>query len=377
MGTGSGKYSRAADRWVGMGPYFAMFPAKFADQVVARYSRAGDTILDPFAGRGTSVFSAAVAGRSAIGVEVNPVGWIYSQTKLNPAPKELVLARMKEVAACSARCSKDAAALPPFFQLCYSPAVRAFLVCARSVLDWKSNVIDRTAMAFLLIHLHGKSTDSLSNQMMQTKAVSPQYAIDWWQSRGLTPPAIDPVAYMEKKLNWRYAKGMPTTSASLVILGDSASVLNDLRGTLTGRGLRKASLMLTSPPYFGITNYHYDQWIRLWLLGGPPTDRRTPTPFNGKHQGKFANVGVYEDLLNQVFDSSAKLMRKDASVYVRTDRREPTLSITRNALKRAFPRHQLKRINQELKGKAQTQTQLFGYHAPRIGEVDFVLTPTS
>ena len=90
--------------------------------------------------------------------------------------------------------------------------------------------------------------------------------------------------------------------------------------------------MLTSPPYFGITNYHYDQWIRLWLLGGPPTDRRSSTEFNGKHQGKFADIDVYKALLKSVFLESAKILRKDAIVYVRTDRREPTMTVTRLAL---------------------------------------------
>jgi hypothetical protein len=228
-------------------------------------------------------------------------------------------------------------------------------------------------MAFLLTHLHGKSTDSLSNQMRQTKAMSPQYAINWWQKRGLKPPIVAPGKFFQKKLDWRYSKGLPSSATGTIILGDSASLLSGLQGKLGEHGLSRPSLMLTSPPYFGITNYHYDQWIRLWLLGGPPTDRRTPTNFNGKHQGKFANVDVYKALLATVFTAAAKILRKDASVYVRTDRRDPTVSITRVALKDAFPFHKLRRVNQPVTG--QTQTRLFGHNAPQLGEVDFILTP--
>jgi hypothetical protein len=93
----NGKYASAEDRWAGLGPYYAMFPAAFANQVVARYSKVGDTVLDPFAGRGTALFSSVRAGRKALGIEVNPVGWIYSKTKLNPAPREKVLARITNV----------------------------------------------------------------------------------------------------------------------------------------------------------------------------------------------------------------------------------------------------------------------------------------
>src|SRR5262249_52409471 len=57
------------DGWAGVGPYYAMFPAEFADQVIAKHTKEGDTALDPFAGRGTAVFSAATQGRRGIGVE--------------------------------------------------------------------------------------------------------------------------------------------------------------------------------------------------------------------------------------------------------------------------------------------------------------------
>jgi hypothetical protein len=330
--------------------------------------------LDPFAGRGTALFSSVRAGRKAFGFEVNPVGWVYSKTKLNPAPREKVLARIVDVKSHASAYRRRAKALPEFFHRCFSVEVRSFLMCARSILDWRDDDTDRTVMAFLLTHLHGKSTDSLSNQMRQTKAMSPQYAIDWWKDRNLEPPNVNPLQFFEKKLAWRYAKGVPSLTKSTVVLGDSASLLPEFRGRLGQHDLSRPSLMLTSPPYFGITNYHYDQWIRLWLLGGPPTDRRTDSQFKGKHQGKFANVEVYETLLKTVFSGSAQLLRKDAVVYVRTDRREPTASLTRVALKDAFPSHVVERVNQPLGGK--TQTRLSGYYAPRLGEIDFILTPS-
>lgn len=356
-----------------MGPYYAMFPSGFADNVVSEYSKVGDTVIDPFAGRGTTLFSAAITGRKAIGIEVNPVGWIYSKTKLNPAPKRDVLRRIADIKSQSRGYRSHGEGLPLFFHYCFAKNIRSFLTCARGVLDWRDSDLDRTVMAFLLTHLHGKSTDSLSNQMRQTKAMSPQYAVDWWRTHQLYPPDVDPVAFFEQKLKWRYAKGTPETSVSTVLLGDGTALLPRLRGNLRRNGLARPALMLTSPPYFGITNYHYDQWIRLWLLGGPPTDRRAHTEFTGKHQGKFENLHVYASLLTTVFQSCAKILRSDAVVYVRTDRREPTVSITRATLKHAFPFHQIRRRNQPLAGE--TQTRLFGHDVPRFGEVDFILTP--
>lgn len=367
------KYGTAADRWAGMGPYYAMFPSAFADDVVANYSNPGETVLDPFSGRGTALFSAASAGRHALGVELNPVGWVYSRTKLAPACHDDVLKRIETLVASSAQYCEQSQKLPVFFKHCFSRNVREFLVCARENLDWKNCDLDRTVIAFLMIHLHGKSSDSLSNQMRQTKAMAPRYAVNWWKAGGYKPPRIEPSEFFRKKLAWRYAKGIPSTSNSVVVLGDSVGVMTDLRGKLSKAGVTKPSLMLTSPPYFGITNYHYDQWIRLWLLGGPPTDRRVNPEHKGKHQGKFENLAAYKDLLDSVFKAAAKILRKDAVIYVRTDKREPTISITRQALMNAFPEHRWQRRDRPLKGPS--QTRLFGNEDPRLGEIDFILKP--
>jgi hypothetical protein len=373
MNGARGKFDTAARRWAGIGPYYAMFPSAFCDAVVKKYCRRGETVLDPFAGRGTALHSAATTGRHALGIELNPVGWIYAQTKLCPADKDDIDRRLVEIQNFANRNSNAEFDLPPFFRHCFSANVRRFLLCARDLLDWRRNPVDRTLMAFLLVHLHGKSSDSLSNQMRQTKAMAPQYAVAWWKERGLTPPKIDPIEFFRKKFAWRYAKGTPRTKRSKIYLGDSANVLRDLRGDLSRRGIQRPALLLTSPPYFGITNYHYDQWLRLWLLGGPPTDRRTSNYYTGKHRGKFANEEVYRQLLLTVFGRAAQLIRSDGIVYVRTDRREPTLAMTREVLKAAFPRHRFRMIDRPIKGK--TQTRLFGNKDPRLGEVDLVLTP--
>jgi hypothetical protein len=373
MSTPGGKYSTAAKRWAGIGPYYAMFPSAFCDAVIEKYCSKGDTILDPFAGRGTALYSAATAGRHALGMEVNPVGWIYSRTKLAPAEKDQVDARIAEIQSSAHRYIGAARELPIFFRYCFTSEVQQFLLCARNLLNWRRSQVDRTVMAFLLVHLHGKASDSFSNQMRQTKAMSPKYAIAWWKRRSSKPPQIDPVEFLRKKLKWRYAKGSPKTTSSKSYLGDSVGILSGLTGTLGRRALHRSSLLLTSPPYFGITNYHYDQWLRLWMLGGPPTDHRTHTQYNGKHRGKFVNHAIYSQLLATVFERASQLMKPDCIVYVRTDRREPTLDITKQALKMAFPDHHLRRVNRPIEGK--TQTKLFGNGDPRLGEVDLILLP--
>jgi hypothetical protein len=362
------KYGTAAARWAGVGPYYAMFPAAFAERVIARHTAPGDVVLDPFVGRGTSVFSAAVHGRRGIGIEINPVGWVYSQAKLHPASQESVTESLSEIARISYRYRGAAKTAPLFFRNCYHENVLQFLIAARRHLDWKNRKADWTAMAFLLINLHGKRNDSLSNQMRQTKAMSPAYAIRWWRDRNMRPPEVDPMEFLLRRMDWRYKKGIPDVTDSRVYLGDSTKVLPQVRRYWATRH-KRAALLLTSPPYYGITNYHYDQWLRLWLLGGPPMAHRV----GGKHKGKFENKPQYRQLLLDVFRSSKHLLRHDGIVYVRTDCRQLTLNTTKEVLREVFPDHGLRCTSRP--HVRPTQTRLFGNGDPRRGEIDLILTP--
>ena len=42
-------------------------------------------LLDPFCGRGNGPFTATVLGRPALGIDVNPIAWLFATAKLQPA----------------------------------------------------------------------------------------------------------------------------------------------------------------------------------------------------------------------------------------------------------------------------------------------------
>lgn len=363
-------FQTAEDRWAGVGPYYAMFPVGFADTVIKTHSEPGDLVLDPFAGRGTSLFSASRHGRVALGVEINPVGWVYGRAKLKPAAQDHVTRRLYEVSAFS-RDLPDGAEdeLPTFFHLCFSARVRRFLLAARKTLNWRERKTDWTLAALLCVYLHGKREAALSNQMRQTKAMSPDYAIRWWRDRNLEPPDVDPVAFMEQRIRWRYSRGLPTCAASSLLLGDSREKLTYLKRAKQVREGERAALLFTSPPYRKVTNYFYDQWIRHWLLGGAPNALRP----GGEARGKFEGADLYHDLLLSVFKACVPLLRQDAVVYVRTSSRRETLEPTRKVLSEIFPDKAVQDFDRPF--DRPTQTRLFGDAEPKAGEVDLVLQP--
>jgi hypothetical protein len=369
MASNGKTFGTATKRWEGIGPYYAMFPIRFADSIVMEHTTAGDTVVDPFAGRGTAIFSAAALGRRGFGVEISPVGWVYAKAKLGPAPLEQVENRLLQIVEQGSEYADEARALPEFFKKCFSPSVRRFLLAARAGLDWRRCTRDRTLMAILLIYLHGKEGQALSNQMRQTKAMSPHYAIKWWAENGTKPPDLDPMEFMQQRIRWRYAKGVIEADGSRVFLGNSIALLPQLERCLREEEVPKAKLLLTSPPYFGVTNYHYDQWLRLWLLGFE-TDAYVA---RGPYQGRFTHPVRYRSLLKKVFCHAAKVVADDAVIYVRTSRNSFTKGATLDAMRQAFPNRWLLEHSQPF--LRPTQTHLFGDKTPKAGEVDLVLMP--
>jgi len=253
--------------------------------------------------------------------------------------------------------------MPEFFSFCYSPEVLKFLLAARDLLNWKTDNADRTLMSFILVDLHGKRENALSNQMRQTKSMSPQYSINWWKEKKLTPPDVDILAFFKKKIDWRYKHGFCDNANSKIIMGDNRETLTEL----LPKYKNKVSLILTSPPYFNVTNYFYDQWLRLWMLGGDDY----PKLQDSEIKGRFNNKEAYYSLLYETFSKSKKFLKKDGVIYVRTDSREFTLETTYNVLKSLFPNKKIRKI---VRPTLYSQTKLFDPNHKNTDEVDIILT---
>ena len=366
----AGEGADVGSRWGRLGPYYAMFPVEFAREVIGKFSSAGELVLDPFAGRGTSVYAAADMDRHAVGVEINPVGWVYGKAKIAPATKPSMLARLDKICAQAPKYAAQAEALPEFYQVCFSADVQRFLLAARACLNWRQSRVDTTLMALIAMYLHGKENEGMSNQMQQTKAMGPAYSIAWWRKNGMeTPPDIDPREFLRKRIEWRYAKGAPSFSgAARLYLGDSVKLLGQIAKTQTA----KASLLFTSPPYKGVVNYHADQWLRLWLLGGPDS----PKSLGEKNKGRFNSKAAYRAMLRSVFSKCAAMMEKDGVVYVRTDMRKFTHECTLEILQECFPKHKLREEESYVDIK-KTQTRVFANTSllKKPGEIDIIMEP--
>lgn len=78
---------------------FHSYPAKFIPQLptwlMTEYSKEMDTILEPFAGSGTTLVEALLNNRDCYGIEINPIGRLTSAAKSTPI-NPILLHNLKE-----------------------------------------------------------------------------------------------------------------------------------------------------------------------------------------------------------------------------------------------------------------------------------------
>lgn len=247
-------------------PYFTMFPLEFPTKILARRGRTAALVLDPFCGRGTTLYAARQRGKRAIGIDCSPVAVAISRAKLAAFSVEEPMAL--------ARSLLDGGANPvgpegDFWRLAFHGETLRDLCRLRDGLlageDTDAAVLLR---AVILGVLHGPRTkvgSYLSNQMQRTFSPKPNYAVKFWTTRGFVPARIGVLEAIERKLRRMKAGRYHLTERGWrdVHLGDS-SLATSYVGVPS-----EVDAVITSPPYYGMRTYVADQWLRHWFLGGP------------------------------------------------------------------------------------------------------------
>src|SRR5947207_5570564 len=77
--------------------YLASFPAALTHAFIARYSRPGDVVLDPFSGRGTTPLQACAEGRIGVGNDLNPFAHLLTAAKVQPAKRAEATTRLAQL----------------------------------------------------------------------------------------------------------------------------------------------------------------------------------------------------------------------------------------------------------------------------------------
>jgi hypothetical protein len=79
-------------------PYIGKIKSTIAGELIERFSKPGDLVVDPFAGAGTIPFEAALRGRRVLAADISPYAGILSRAKLSAPPSLGAALRLAELA---------------------------------------------------------------------------------------------------------------------------------------------------------------------------------------------------------------------------------------------------------------------------------------
>jgi len=296
-----------------------MFPESFAARWIERLTRPGESILDPFCGRGTLPFQALLMGRRAVGCDTNPVACCVSRAKTNAPDLSLVIARIDDLERkyTPRHYNEKAKTSSAFFKLAYHSTTLRQLLYLRENLKHQDSAVDCMIAALALGSLHGEALRSerfLSNQMPHTISTKPEYSIRFWQRHGHTPPERDAFELLKRQATFRYHTGRPNGRA-IILQTDMREIPRRLK-------LHRPSsrCVITSPPYFDVTNYSEDQWLRLWFLGGEPKPIKTAYSRDDRH----GNLDNYWALLADMWRVLGLALGPKSNVVIRLGARRIT-----------------------------------------------------
>jgi len=275
--------------------YLAMFPASLAHAFIARYSRPGDVVLDPFSGRGTVPLQACSEGRVGVGNDLSPFAHLLTAAKVDAPTRAELTARLAVLTvrwsvestdwvALAIEAIKWAAAghrlvpspeggglevLPLEVAQAFHPVTLAQLLFLRTTLVAGTSV-DRFLAAATSGILHGRSRSYLSDLMPNAFSMPPRYVRDFVARTGFQAERRDVLALLETKVRRLFRDGLPSVRG-VALLGDARDAGVRVQVALRERALPLgARLVVTSPPYLRVVRYGSYNWLRLWFLGLDP-----------------------------------------------------------------------------------------------------------
>ncbi|MEO6207959.1 MAG: DNA methyltransferase [Candidatus Limnocylindrales bacterium] len=275
--------------------YLASFPAALTHAFIARYSRPGDVVLDPFSGRGTTPLQACAEGRIGVGNDLNPFAHLLTASKVEPASPASARTRLTQlrlawhadaagwhqlavsvhqdpansrvpIAGSRAAPTDGSEPVPVEVALAFHPTTLAQLLFMRSSLRLHDRT-DRFLAAAITGILHGKSASYLSPLMPNTFSMAPRYVREFARRTGFRSPERDVFDGVSAKLD-RLFRQTPPPTQGVALLGDARDVAARARTALRELGRPdQARLVVTSPPYLRVVKYGYYNWLRTWFLG--------------------------------------------------------------------------------------------------------------
>lgn len=279
--------------------YRACFKPQLPAFFIERLTKPGDTVCDPFMGRGTTLIEAALRGRRAVGSDANPLSIMLTRPRLTPPAIEAVKARLARAPLEGGEFERED--LLAFYhpqtlrQIC---ALRAWLN-SQPEGRFESDLVHDWIRMVALNRLTGHSPGFFSVYTMPpNQAVSVKAQLKINERRAQTPPMRDVASLILKKSRALLADGAPPAGPAPFLAVSDASRLDYLKDG-------EADLVVTSPPFLDVVDYRADNWLRNWFAGVDGDAIRL---------SQLRSVDAWVDMTRCVFEALARVVRPGGHV---------------------------------------------------------------
>ena len=285
-------------------PYRSCFKPQLPSFFLEALTRPGDTVYDPFLGRGTTLLEAAILGRRVVGSDVNPLSQILIEARLNPPPLETVRDFQFPGLVC------ESYPLPDDLLLFYNEqTLRELLGLRQSLMDKEKTgdltPIDRWIRMLVTSRLSGHSKGFLSRYTLPpNQAASPKAQARINSKREETAEYKNLSEIVLSKSRRLLNRVTEAELQSLRLASETAKVFT---GSAQEDRLPASSvdLIVTSPPFLGMIDYAGDNWLRCWFNGIDSTQVKI---------WSYRNPEQWSDAMHSAFRQFARVLKPGGSV---------------------------------------------------------------
>ena len=277
--------------------YRACFKPQLPKFFIELLSNTGDTVYDPFSGRGTTVLEAGLLGRRIAANDANPLSALFSRPRFEPPTIEKIEERLASVPI------DEHAEADIDLSMFYHSATEAEIVSLKDFLQSRKDAgqeddADRWIRMAATNRLTGHSPGFFSVYTLPpNQAVSPASQKKINERLKQRPEYRDVRALILKKSRALLGDLTPDDRQRLLKAGESARFLScDARET-KAIGDQSIHLTVTSPPFLDVVDYTQDNWLRCWFNGIDAeeiekkiTSSRTPEEWSAVMFGVFREL---------------------------------------------------------------------------------------
>lgn len=251
--------------------YRACFKPQLPRFFIERLTQPGESVYDPFMGRGTTLLEAALMGRSPVGCDVNPLSKMLVEPRVEPPALADVVHRLREIDLTPLSDVREELSVfyheETLVEVC---ALRSYLIerARKQILD----AVDRWIRMVAVNRLTGHSPGFFSVYTLppnQAVSVEGQRKIN--AKRQQVPPRRDVRAIIISKTRSLLADCDEVTRRTLNAVRPSSRLLTGPASATPEISAESVSLVVTSPPFLDVVDYAGDNWLRCWFCDIDPS----------------------------------------------------------------------------------------------------------